>query len=89
MSAGYGDGYPRHAPNGTPVGLLGQTAPLTGRVSMDMLCIDVTEIPGAQIGTAVELWGNQISVNRLAESCGTIGYELLTGVTARVQRQYL
>lgn len=89
VSCGYADGYPRHAPSGTPVVVRGQRVPLAGRVSMDMLAIDLTDIPEAAIGDAVELWGTQMPVDELAHACGTIGYELLTKVTQRVPRRYV
>lgn len=89
VSCGYADGYPRHAPSGTPVVVRGQRVPLAGRVSMDMLAIDLTDIPDAAIGDAVELWGAQMPVDELAYACGTIGYELLTKVTQRVPRRYI
>lgn len=88
VSCGYADGYPRHAPSGTPVSIAGQRAPLVGRVSMDMLCVDITDLPHAQLGAAVELWGAQLPVDEVARACGTIGYELLSKVTARVPRRY-
>lgn len=88
VSCGYADGYPRQAPAGTPVWLAGQRAPLIGRVSMDMLTVDISAVPQAQLGSAVELWGAQLPVDELAQACGTIGYELLSKVTARVPRRY-
>ena len=88
VSCGYADGYPRHAPSGTPVVLRGQRVPLAGRVSMDMLSIDVTDLSGVRIGDAVELWGAQLPIDEIAQASGTIGYELLTKVTARVRREY-
>lgn len=83
---GYGDGYPRHAINGTPTGIRGKRAPLIGRVSMDMLAVDLTEVEGASVGDPVELWGENISIDEVAACAGTISYELLTGVTSRVPR---
>lgn len=88
VSCGYADGYPRHASSGTPTVVRGQRVPLAGRVSMDMLSIDVTDLPEARIGDAVELWGAQLPVDEIAQASGTIGYELLTKVTARVRREY-
>lgn len=88
VSCGYADGYPRNAPTGTPVIINGQRVPLVGRVSMDMLSVDVSDLPHAQLGCAVELWGAQLPVDEVAHACGTIGYELLSKVTARVPRQY-
>ncbi len=89
VSCGYADGYPRHAPSGTPVVVNGQRVPLAGRVSMDMLAVDLSDLPDARVGDPVELWGAQLPVDELAQACGTIGYELLTKVTARVPRRYL
>jgi len=81
VSCGYADGYPRSAPSGTSVAIRGQRVPLAGRVSMDMLAVDLTDLPQAQLGDAVELWGAQLPIDELATACGTIGYELLTKVT--------
>lgn len=89
VSCGYADGYPRHAPSGTPVLVEGQRAPLAGRVSMDMLAVDITELSEAGIDSPVELWGSSLPVDEVAAACGTIGYELLTKVTARVPRRYI
>ena len=88
VAVGYADGYPRHAPNGTPTRVNGQIAPLVGTVSMDMLSIDLTGHDNVAIGDTVELWGQGITVNDVASHSGTVGYELLTGVTARVPRNY-
>lgn len=89
VSCGYADGYPRSAPSGTSVVIHGQRVPLAGRVSMDMLTVDLTDLPQAQLGDAVELWGAQMPIDELAQACGTIGYELLTKVTGRVPRRYV
>ncbi|WP_137970827.1 alanine racemase [Pseudomonas sp. F(2018)] len=88
VSCGYADGYPRHAPSGTPVLIRGHRVPLAGRVSMDMLTVDLTDLPEAVVGDAVELWGADLAVDEVAQAAGTIGYELLTKVTARVPRRY-
>ncbi|MDR1227449.1 MAG: alanine racemase [Azoarcus sp.] len=80
VAMGYADGYPRAAPDRVPVAVDGRIAPLIGRVSMDMLTVDLTDLPDAGIGSAVELWGKQISVNGIAQSAGTISYELLCNV---------
>lgn len=88
VSCGYADGYPRQAPAGTPVWIDGQRLPLVGRVSMDMLTVDLTDAPQVGVGAAVELWGKQLPVDEVAHACGTIGYELLAKVTARVPRRY-
>lgn len=88
VAIGYGDGYPRHAGTGTPAAVNGQRIRLIGRVSMDMLAVDLSQAPEAAVGDTVELWGGQVSVDEVAACAGTIGYELLTGVTARVPRFY-
>ncbi|MDA9919493.1 alanine racemase [Porticoccaceae bacterium] len=88
VAVGYGDGYPRHAPNGTPVLINGVRCPLVGRVSMDMITVDVTDIQ-ASIGDKAILWGPALPVNEVAAVCNTIGYELLTRMPARVPRAYL
>ena len=88
LAAGYADGYPRHAPNGTPTFVNGQLAPLVGTVSMDMMAIDVTGLDGVAAGDLVELWGPDVDVNEVAALAGTIGYELVTGVSRRVPRIY-
>jgi len=81
---GYGDGYPRHAPSGMPVLVNGQRAALAGRVSMDMICIDLGSRPQARIGDEVVLWGAGLPVDTVAARAGTISYELLCGVGSRV-----
>ena len=83
---GYGDGYPRLAANGTPVLVRGQRAPLAGRVSMDMITVDVTDLPGVEIGDEVILWGKDLPVGEVAAHAGTIGYELTTRMPARTPR---
>lgn len=89
VSIGYADGYPRHAANGTPVLVNGQRVPLAGRVSMDMITVDLTELEGVDIGDPVELWGQGLSVNEVAAHAGTIGYEILAGLTGRVPVSYV
>lgn len=84
-AAGYGDGYPRHAPSGTPVLVRGRRAPLVGRVSMDTVTIDLRGVPGAAVGDTVTLWGQGLAVDEIAARAGTIPYELLCRVTARVR----
>ena len=84
---GYGDGYPRHAPSGTPVLVKGRRASLVGRVSMDMIAIDLRTVPDASPGDEVTLWGPGLPVEDVARSAGTIGYELLSGLTSRVPRE--
>ena len=85
VACGYADGYPRHAPNGTPIAVSGVLTQTLGRVSMDMLYVDITDIPSAGIGASVEMWGSQVSVDDVAEASGTISYELLCAVALRVQ----
>lgn len=90
VACGYADGYPRHAPSGTPIVVNGQRSQLIGRVSMDMLMVDLTHVNQAQVGTQVVLWGQDgPSVDEVAQASGTIGYELLCAVTARVPRVVL
>jgi len=89
IAIGYADGYPRDAKTGTPVWVNGQLAPLVGRVSMDMITVDVTELSQVQIGDMVELWGENLPVEKIAEYMDTINYELLTRVSARVPKVYL
>ena len=84
VACGYADGYPRHAPSGTPVLVQGQRTRLLGRVSMDMLSVDLSAIPSATIGTPVTLWGSGLPVEEVARAAGTISYELLCALTARV-----
>ena len=86
---GYGDGYPRHASTGTPVLVNDQRCSLSGRVSMDMITVDLTRQPEARIGDPVVLWGDGLSVDEVAHHAGTISYELFCGVTARVKREYV
>ncbi|RUO63065.1 alanine racemase [Pseudidiomarina insulisalsae] len=88
LAIGYADGYPRHAPNGTPVWLNGQRVPLAGRVSMDMITVDVTELAQVAVGDEAELWGPNLAVDEVAAAVQTITYELLTRVSERVPRHY-
>lgn len=87
VDCGYADGYPRVAPNGTPVLVDGVRTRLLGRVSMDMLAVDLNPLPDAGPGSTVELWGEHISVDDVAALSGTIGYELLCAITNRVPRR--
>jgi alanine racemase len=89
VAIGYGDGYPRHAPSGTPVLVNGQRVPLIGRVSMDMICVDLHSLSEAQLGDEVVLWGEGLPAEEVASAAGTIAYELFCGVTNRVPRRYL
>ncbi len=86
VTAGYGDGYPRTARNGTPVLVNGQRCPLAGRVSMDMLTVDVTDIGPVVPGDPVTLWGEGLPAAEVAACADTIGYELLTRMPARPPR---
>ncbi|PSQ92787.1 MAG: alanine racemase [Proteobacteria bacterium SW_6_67_9] len=81
---GYGDGYPRHAPSGTPALVRGTRVPMAGRVSMDKITLDLRGVPEAQAGDRVELWGPGVAVEEVAAWADTIGYELLAGVHGRV-----
>jgi alanine racemase len=85
VACGYADGYPRHAPTGTPV-LVGDRLTRTlGRVSMDMLCVDLTGLDAARVGTRVVLWGDGNPVENVAAAAGTVGYELLCALAPRVR----
>ena len=84
VACGYADGYPRHAPDGTPVLVGGVRVPLAGRVSMDMITVDLSSAPGASVGSHVELWGNSLPIDEVANLSGTVGYELMCGLAARV-----
>jgi alanine racemase len=84
VACGYADGYPRHAPTGTPVLVNGVRSRILGRVSMDMLCVDLAGISGAGIGSPVTLWGKGLPVEEVAAVAGTISYELLSALAARV-----
>ena len=84
VACGYADGYPRHAPTGTPVLVEGQRTRILGRVSMDMLSVDLSALPGAGVGSSATLWGSGLPVEEVAHAAGTIGYELLCALAARV-----
>jgi len=84
VACGYADGYPRHAPDGTPVVVAGVRVPLAGRVSMDMITVDLTHVPEAGVGSAVELWGTQLPIDEVANAAGTVGYELMCALAPRV-----
>ena len=84
IAAGYGDGLPRGLPGGTPVLIAGARAPIVGRVSMDMIAVDVADVPGVHVGTGALLWGPGLPVEEIARHAGTIPYELLCSVSQRV-----
>lgn len=84
VACGYADGYPRHAPVDTPVLVDGVRTRLVGRVSMDMLTVDLTDLPDAKIGSKVTLWGKGLPVDEVANAAGTIGYELMCALGQRV-----
>jgi alanine racemase len=86
IAAGYADGYPRQAPDGVPVLVDGVRAGIAGRVSMDMMTVDVSHITSVKVGTPVELWGAKLAVDEVATACGTIGYELTCAIAPRVAR---
>jgi len=88
VGIGYGDGYPRHAANGTPVWIRGQRVPLVGRVSMDSITIDVSDCAGVAVGDEAMLWGAELPAAIIAEWARTASYELFTGVGRRVTREY-
>ncbi len=88
IALGYADGYPRHARNGTPVIVDGETVPLVGRVSMDMIIVDLTEHPDTGVGATALLWGNELPVERVAEYADTIPYQLFTSVGGRTRFVY-
>ncbi|MEH5100374.1 catabolic alanine racemase DadX [Atlantibacter hermannii] len=84
VACGYADGYPRQAPTGTPVMVEGVRTQTVGRVSMDMLAVDLTPCPQAGIGSSVELWGDNIKIDDVAAPSGTVGYELMCALAPRV-----
>ena len=88
VACGYADGYPRHAPSGTPILVNGQLTRTLGRVSMDMLGVDLSNIADAQVGSRVVLWGDGLPVEEVAQAAGTISYELLCALAARVPINY-
>lgn len=85
IAVGYGDGYPRHAVEGTPVLVAGRRLPLIGRVSMDLITVDARLCPEVRVGDEAILWGRGLPVEEIAEQAGTIAYELLCSVTSRVE----
>lgn len=86
---GYGDGYPRHVPSGTPVIVAGRQTRTVGRVSMDLLTLDLTPFPELEVGAEVVLWGDGLAVETIARAAETIAYELTCGVTKRVRFSYV
>jgi alanine racemase len=85
IACGYADGYPRHAPNGTPVLVCGKKVRTAGRVSMDMMTVDLTDAPEAAVGSPVVLWGEGLPVDDVAAAASTVGYQLLCSVSRRVR----
>ena len=84
VACGYADGYPRHAPSGTPVVVGGVRVKTVGRVSMDMIMVDLGPVPEARVGTPVVLWGDGMPVDEVAVASGTVGYELMCALAPRV-----
>ena len=84
VACGYADGYPRHAPGGTPILVDGQRTLTVGRVSMDMLCADLSALPQAGVGSRVVLWGEGLPIEEVAQAAGTVSYELMCALTGRV-----
>ena len=84
VACGYADGYPRSAPNGTPILVDGRRTRTVGRVSMDMLCVDLSDLPQTGIGSPVVLWGEGMPIDEVARAAGTVGYELMSALTSRV-----
>ena len=87
VSCGYADGYPRHCASGAPIAVDGVRTRTVGRVSMDMLAVDISQIACAGLGSTVELWGAVVPIDEVATAAGTIGYELMCAITARVTRR--
>ena len=89
VAIGYGDGYPRHVQEGAQVLVSGSLCDVVGKVSMDMIAVDVSRVATVALNDAVTLWGNDLPVERVAEWAGTVNYELLCQVTDRVDHRYL
>ena len=85
VACGYADGYPRHAPDGTPILVEGIRTRVVGRVSMDMITVDLTPIANAHVGSKVTLWGNGLPIDEVATAAGTVGYELMCAIMPRVR----
>jgi alanine racemase len=88
VAMGYADGYPRSAVSGTPVMVAGQMCQLVGRVSMDMITVDVTDASHVAVGSEVELWGENVAIETVAAHAGTISYELTARMSMRTPRLY-
>ena len=84
LACGYADGYPRHAPSGAPVLVDGRRTRIVGRVSMDMICVDLSDLPQAGVGTPATLWGEGLPADEVAAAAGTLSYELLCALAPRV-----
>ena len=84
VACGYADGYPRHAPTGTPILVGGRRSRVVGRVSMDMLACDLSDLPDAGVDTPVVLWGDGLPADEVAAAAGTISYELFCALARRV-----
>ena len=84
VACGYADGYPRHAPTGTPIMVDGIMTHTVGAISMDMITVDLTPCPQAGIGSRVEMWGNNVKIDDVAAASGTVGYELMCALAPRV-----
>lgn len=89
VACGYADGYPSNTPNGAPVAICGRRSETLGRVSMDMLAVDLSAIPEAQPGMYAELWGNVVSIDEVAAHTGILSYNLSCSVSPRVPRVYI
>jgi alanine racemase len=87
VACGYADGYPRHAPSGTPVLVNGVRTRTVGQVSMDMIMVDLSDIADAEVGSEVTLWGQGLPIDEVANLAGTIGYELMCAVAPRVRME--
>ncbi|MEC5216226.1 alanine racemase [Actimicrobium sp. GrIS 1.19] len=85
VACGYADGYPRHAPTGTPILVQGMRTRVIGNISMDMLTVDLTPVPTAHVGSCVTLWGDDLPIDEVARAAGTIGYELMCAIAPRVR----
>ncbi|MDP5253106.1 MULTISPECIES: alanine racemase [unclassified Vibrio] len=89
VAMGYGDGYPRNAPAGTPVMVNGREVPIVGRVSMDMITVDLGAHSQDKVGDRVEFWGEQLPIEKVAQHLGTISYELMIKLARRVNKQFI